>query len=161
MFNKALIFFEQQGAVLLLNALWPPGKGQGKNKCFLRGSLKKKDLFHSSSEASRGNISSTTGCMDGRRDEVDSQGRSSLFLLSPLIPCYPNTHRSSITRGTERNNFHICLIPPTCLPVQLKAIPFFVVALKPGAVVLYSSGESMCHKYYQARGLDSHWGQLC
>lgn len=39
--NKTLIPFKQRGAVLLLIALWPPGKGQEKNKNFLRGSLKK------------------------------------------------------------------------------------------------------------------------
>lgn len=78
-----------------------------------------------------------TGCVNGWRNEADSRGIRSLFLLSPLIPCYPNSHRSSVTTGSSRNIFHICLIPPTCLPVQLQAIPFFVVALNR---VLWSSG---------------------
>lgn len=119
-----------------------------------------RDIFRSGESC--GEISSVIGCADGRRGEVQSQGRSSLFLPSPLIPCYPNTHHSSVTLGNEGNIFHICLIPSTCLPVHLEAIPFFVVAWKCGPVVLGSSGERLGHKYDQEEGgLNSHWGQLC
>ena len=43
--NKTLISSEQRGAALLLIALWPAGKGQEENKNFLRGPLKKWDIF--------------------------------------------------------------------------------------------------------------------
>ena len=43
--NKTLVPLKQRGAVLLLIAMWPPGKGQEKNKNFLRGSLNKRECF--------------------------------------------------------------------------------------------------------------------
>lgn len=140
--NKKLTLSEQQGAALLQIAPEPPGKGQEKNK----NPLSVGDFYSCSIMLYKGScssISSTIGCVDRWRDVVDYQGTSSLFLLSPLIPCYPKTHRSSVTLGNGRNISHICLIPPTCLPVHLKAIPFFVVALKHGHVVLCSSGERL------------------
>ena len=114
------------------------------HKHFRRGLLNNETFcfFRCCSSRSCFNISSAAGCVCGWWDEVVCQGRSSLFILSPLIPCYPNIHRSSITLGNEWNNFHICLIPTTCLPGLRGAVPSFALAFKPGLVVLCSSRES-------------------
>lgn len=137
-----MILFEMQGAAPLLIVPWPPGKGHEENKNFLRGSFKKERHFPSSMWYRKLRQHETCHWIyvDGWRDEVDIQGRSSLFLLSPLIPCYPNTHHSSVTLGNIKNIFHICLTLSMCLPGCLKASAF-IVALKHGPVVLSMGRE--------------------
>ena len=127
------------GIVLLLIALWPPGKGQEINKNFLRGSLKKWECFFFIRSRSRmrswSYICGTTGCINGWRGEVESRSRSSLFLQSPLIPCYPQ-HSSLICNPGEGKEYLSHLPNSLNLPPSAPQGNFFVVALARGHVVL-------------------------